>query len=320
MIFHLHQKVSDELREALEVAASEIDFRRNFELCVSVDSFITNACSADLKILILWEPTSVLPGNYKISKWRPFDIVIVFSPTKARVSPKQINVIMPFNIPRPEIIDPEKRELSISLINDHKFSSSSNSLYGFRRKILHEFERRRIPHRLYGTNWRMSKQLEVRKRFAALKKEVSAKNPPSFRETFSELFHDYSGYMGRVESKSDAFKQSKFSLVIENDRDIISEKVFDSVLSRTFTFYVGPNLDVLTINRPPVFQLPMKVKDAVEIIEERITQEDSNWLREIDDYCNNLDSLDFCNSFTIGKRLGSIIKNSQLSYTNNSNA
>lgn len=74
------------------------------------------------------------------------------------------------------------------MINGAKFSANGSSLYGFRRAISRSLYKNGIEYDLMGVNWKMNKFKEARERLWAFRKEVIARNTPSFKEAFSDFF------------------------------------------------------------------------------------------------------------------------------------
>jgi hypothetical protein len=105
--------------------------------------------------------------------------------------------------------------------------------------MLHENQ---IDYALYGTGWKMSRSMELRKRFVALKNSLQAGERISLGELTSDLWYQYPEFHGWVEDKFEVLSQFKLSLVIENEADWVTEKVFDSIVAGAVPIYVGPDL------------------------------------------------------------------------------
>jgi hypothetical protein len=134
------------------------------------------------------------------------------------------------------------RERNIVMINSAKFSSGNKSLYGLRRSVSRMLHENQIDYALYGTGWKMSRSMELRKRFVALKNSLQAGERISLGELTSDLWYQYPEFHGWVEDKFEVLSQFKLSLVIENEADWVTEKVFDSIVAGAVPIYVGPDL------------------------------------------------------------------------------
>ena len=59
----------------------------------------------------------------------------------------------------------------------------------------------------------------------------------------------------------------KFALVVENDTESLTEKIFDALYAKCIVFYRGPDLkQFIDVNLPHI-SLPENVADAAEIIQ-----------------------------------------------------
>ena len=130
----------------------------------------------------------------------------------------------------------------VVMINSAKFSANKNSLYGLRREISGQFHLLDIGYKLIGDNWHMKKTKELRERIWAVRKEVSAGNLPDFKEAFSKFFYRYPEYCGRVDDKFVELSKYKYALIIENEADYISEKLFDAISAGCVPVYIGYDL------------------------------------------------------------------------------
>ena len=214
-------------------------------------------------ILILWEPKSVMPWQYKKSVLKKFDLIIPMSPWRAKnlgitnwaFHPSKIEFIS---------IDENLRNKNVVMVNAAKFSASNQSLYGMRRKISKKLHSMNIGYELYGQNWHMKKSKELRERIWAIRKEVAALNLPSLPEALSEITYDYPEYIGPVNNKINLLSKYRYSLVIENESDWITEKLFDALSARCVPIYIGPDLSRFKQLSKCVIQLEPSTKAISE--------------------------------------------------------
>ena len=171
------------------------------------------------------------------------------------------------------------------MINGAKFSANRNSLYGFRRKISKELHKYRIDYDLKGVNWKMSKLKEIRERIWSVRKELQAENIPSLTEAFSDIFYKYPEYKGEVTDKIFTLSQYKYSLIIENEADYISEKLIDAILAKTVPIYIGPSLEKFAFLLRCVYQCDPNVKSILHIL----TNNDSDEYLQKKKYVEELD-------------------------------
>ena len=199
--------------------------------------------AGECKVLILWEPASVMPWQYRERNLKKFDLVIPMSSWRAKNLGIKDYAFHPYDFTQAEITSPFKKRLKkVVMINSAKFSSGKNSLYGLRRETSKYLHERNLDYSLYGTNWKMSRMMEIRKRAVSLKNSIFARERVSLRELSSELFYSYPEYKGWIADKFEILSQFNISLVIENEADWITEKIFDSLIAGTVPLYVGPDL------------------------------------------------------------------------------
>ncbi len=222
-------------------------------------------------ILILHEPQAVDPRGYKKKALTKFDLVLPMSPWRARNLGYKEWILHPFSWEHDyysyEKI--ENRQLKhLVMINALKFSANKNSLYGLRRAMSRQLFRMNIDYDLYGLNWKMSKTKALREILWSIRKELSAHQIPKLTEAFSQFFYNYPEYSGVVSSKLPILQEYKYSLIIENQADYVTEKVFDSIIARSVPYYIGPNLSAFPELERCVIQLPPNTKKICETIQD----------------------------------------------------
>lgn len=218
-------------------------------------------------ILILWEPKSFMPWQYTQECLNLFQLVIPISPWRAESLGLENWILHPITFNNNTKLC-TNRDKTVVMINAAKFSANPKSLYGFRRKISRALFKSDIDYDLYGVNWKMNKMKEIRERIWSSRKEVQAKKIPSLKEAFSDVFYRYPEYRGPVLDKIYTLSQYKYALIIENEPDYISEKLFDAIFAKTIPIYVGPNLDRFDFLSKIVYQCKPELESILEILQE----------------------------------------------------
>ena len=216
-------------------------------------------------VLILWEPRSFMPWQYTDECLKLFQLIVPISPWRADSLELKNWIHHPVNFNQ-DIKLSALRDRTVVMINGAKFSSNPNSLYGFRRKISKALYKSEIDYDLMGVNWKMNKIKEFRERIWSTRKEIQAKKMPSLREAFSDFFYNYPEYKGEVVDKIYTLSNYKYSLIIENEADFISEKIFDAIFAKTIPIYIGPNLDRYDFLSKCVYQCEPDVQSIIEIL------------------------------------------------------
>ncbi len=183
-----------------------------------------------------------MPWQYQKANYSTFDLVIPMSGWRAQNLDLKEFAYHPYGFDgiKP-ITTNEGRTKRLVMINSAKFSSGCSSLYGLRRAASKKLFEIGVDYSLYGTNWHMSKIMEVRKRITSLKNSLLAREKVCFQEFISQLWYSYPEYKGWVENKFGVLSQFQLSLVIENEQDWVTEKVFDSLYAGAIPIYVGPD-------------------------------------------------------------------------------
>lgn len=208
----------------------EIDYDKKYSRLIGI-----------FNILILWEPATVVPWQYTDPIIEKFNLVIAMGEAKGNNLEIDNWAHHPYEF-ETFLCDEKLRNREAVMINSAKFSANTNSLYGFRRKVSRGLSELDIDYVLIGDNWHMSKFKEFRERVWALRKELLAGNRPNIKEVYSDFFYKYPEYAGRVDDKIKELSKYKYAIVIENEADFVSEKLFDAIAAKCVPIYIGPNL------------------------------------------------------------------------------
>ena len=290
----------------------ELEHRRKCK-CFKFELHLDNSKSksmvnSNFKVLILLEPPSVMPENYNSSSWNSFNLVILLSPWRSFFYGMSHIVFQPLK--RPEIMSQDKfRQSRITLINDFKFGSVTSSLYGWRLKLLKKLSQKGVEVKVFGPNWNMSRTLEVRKRWAATRRAIGNPNF-DLLEAWSSLFFRPKDYCGQAPNKLSTLSEFEYTIVVENDKYSLTEKLFDAVFSGVKVFYRGPKLSEFEYLDSLCAQLPEEVDDAVEMI---LSREKIDWSVYQDkglSFINDSESMAFCEHYNVAMGIVDIIENS----------
>jgi hypothetical protein len=160
-----------------------------------------------------------------------------------------------------------ERKKQFALINEHKFSSSRRSNYGLRRKTLLYFESSdKFKLDLFGNEWNVSKDIELRRRIYQIKNKKNYISVDLI-EVFSDLWKTYSSLTGHMHQDCEALQNYEVNICIENDSDYVSEKVWKALYAGAVPLYVGPKLNFDLDLRESVIYSNPKIEDIINIIE-----------------------------------------------------
>ena len=217
-------------------------------------------------ILVILEPRSVNPFQYQQKNLRKFDLVVPGSKARATTLGLSDFINCPVRF-LPAFKEINERNLDFVIFNANKFSANPNSLYGTRRKFSRYLFSTRQNYALFGLDWRMSKQKELRERVWAIRKEIMTLSKPNLKEACSDFFYMYPEYKGAPVNKQEVLKNAKFAVIVENEADYISEKVFDAIFSGCVPLYVGPNLNEHESLNRCVVQIGSNIKSLRGFVE-----------------------------------------------------
>ena len=214
----------------------------NFDIEFIIDPKSHQFSNKRNQVLVLVEPEVVRPDLYRSKVWRKFHAVLPLSRYRA----ERLNLKNWFDLP---VTLPEYKRSNVNrvnkwaIVNEHKFSASNRSQYGLRRELIKYFEAERpLDLDLYGVEWNKNKNIELRRRLFTLRLQGFTKGL-KLNENFSDLWHNYSLVKGHMTENLENLQHYNYSVVIENDLDYISEKVWKSIYAGAVPIYVGPNLD-----------------------------------------------------------------------------
>lgn len=232
-------------------------------------------------ILIRNEPIVVWPKNYqknllqKVSK--TIDVGQFNSLTKTFVPwPQDWTQVIPKNIP-----DSQRLE-KIVLINGNKIGFIRGELYSLRRKCIYKMQ----DLDLYGAGWSINAKRKIRILAAEIFIAVRAGFLPRLK-SLKMWFRTPKNYHGAPESKFDVLTKYKYSLVIENSEDYMSEKLFDAFIAGNIPIYVGPNVELFGIPRSLVVQAKPDFDSINKALDKAKNIDYGQWKQELDQWISS---------------------------------
>jgi len=196
-------------------------------------------------ILISWEPPENKSDNYKYSVLNKFGKKFYPSPIWAEEYlgeffnwPQKLSNSFKYESDK----DWEKRQDIFCFIQKNRWNLSNYSRYGLRRKVL-SVENSMIH--IFGEGWNQGLIWDSFQAMKAIPKLFSESD--STLGNLVGLGEKFSNVFGPIEDKMKVMRSYKYSLIIENSSDYISEKLFDALLSGTVPVYVGSDLSKFDI-------------------------------------------------------------------------
>jgi len=216
------------------------------------------------RALLITEGSPTWPRN-KRRVYRNYDFVFASNSSDPEV------ICMPwFNMPSiegPSSISALSRSPRFTVLAADKASTVAGELYSLRRKVI---KRNKGKIDLFGAFWNTN----FSRRLKVVVGEVIASVMASARfdgsGILSYLFIRIVS-LGTVEHKSQALQLNRFSLVIENNMEIRTEKLYDAIEGGTLPIYVGPDCqdgipeDLFIRSQPNIASIEQAMCRALEI-------------------------------------------------------
>jgi hypothetical protein len=283
--------VLPELRNTLLTAGIDLnnDPNAKFLICVNHNKqaykeFIKNGGRVKNAILIRLEPDAVYPKQYQPKVESKYGLII---------SPGSVHNISKFfgwpykyhlNPAKPGDSDPSlleildsnrtsslftygnwiKREHLLTMVASNRVSPVRSANYALRRALAKTLPISTLS--VYGPLWNDSSGIKILHRIAILVWALKQGTFPNLHQIYGNLFTKYSTTKGPILDKHELLRQSKFSLVIENSNQTVTEKIFDSLINGTIPIYVGANLQLANIPADLAFPIKGSEDEIIEII------------------------------------------------------
>ena len=198
---------------------------------------ISREIPVNRRFLVVWEPPCNSPENFRSENKSRFAKILFPSPIwEERFG--GIGFPWPQNTKPLKIdVDWTKRIDKFCLMQANRWRFSARDRYSLRRRIL-ETSPEYID--LYGRNWNQGAIIDALRLLRALPDSIEERSF-SLRSTYG-IGATYSSYKGVATDKLEVLQGYRYSLVIENSDEYVSEKLVDALLARTIPVYVGANL------------------------------------------------------------------------------
>lgn len=195
------------------------------------------------RVLFLFEPPSVIYGAFRQSYFNHFGLFLAASPVVG-----ELLGIPSVLWPQPDRVEKtvaplDLRNREIVMIQANKLSAAKGELYSFRRECLGAAAQAGWKVRVYGQGWERGTASSVA-RFGREILRCTANRQAVTLAGVRQLRPREIDYQGVAASKELALSNSLYSLVVENSRFFVTEKLFDAVWAGTIPLYAGPDLEM----------------------------------------------------------------------------
>jgi hypothetical protein len=287
------REVSPDLARGLEILGYEIADDNNLQVLININHNWRSICEVEesetagncLKILIRVEPASVYPNQYTSAIESQYDLILnpgrinrakeeflrwpyayQINPSAPSGASGSLKSILESNV-KEGIYSYDNwiiRPIAFSMIAANKISPNGTGNYALRRKFAnYDFSG---IFQVYGSLWHSSFWTKLRYRLGVLKFALQSQSEYRIRDIFGGLTVTYRNAVGSVIDKHSVIKSSKFSVVVENSNDYVSEKLLDALVGGSIPIYFGPDLTKTGIPEDLIIRSDREVPDFLEIL------------------------------------------------------
>lgn len=180
--------------------------------------------------LVINEPIVVIPEHASLSVLEMFDKVL-------RIGRPGKESILAWPQTWRDLHQNTDRIDAAVIVNADKWSFVTGQLYWLRGAAARTHRRLDV----FGHGWNRSIGLRAAHRAFELVRTLTLGNPPSL-EGIRFLLARPLSYKGEATDKIEAMSNYKVAVVIENSRELLTEKLFDAWFAGCIPVYVGPSL------------------------------------------------------------------------------
>jgi len=212
-------------------------------------------------LLIRVEPRPILPDNFDSEFVNSFKFLFDLGRTGT-----QSTACFPWPQKWRQLDTSLKRIDSAVIIAGNKLSLIRGELYSLRREALHQIQ----DIHLYGTEWDISLYRKLRILASEIRKILRMREKTSHR-ALKYWFRKAPNWKGAIENKHKYLARYRYSVVIENSQEFLTEKLFDAFFSGTIPIYVGPDISRFKIPEDLVIQVSPTldaIRKGIEIAKE----------------------------------------------------
>lgn len=291
--------------------------------------FIKHGGRPDNSVLIMLEPQAVYPSQYSKRVQKKYSLVLApgklsclsglcdFIPWPYSVHSNpampteeffSLRSVVKANLENGlfEVTNWSSRDNFLVMINANKVSPIKEENYTLRRKYARGVDASYLC--VFGDLWNSSIISKLIHRIAVTFFALKSGKLPNLFHVYGQLHWRYKSSKGKIQDKSQTLRNSKFSLVIENDENYISEKIFDSLINGCIPVYHGPK-DINKIIGDGLFlPLPLSPRDLILNLESMSEEQIGRYLENMKDFVTSEDFLNIWEKNIVYSRIANLIR------------
>ncbi|MDC0912253.1 hypothetical protein OAQ27_04045 [Aquiluna sp.] len=193
------------------------------------------------RFLFIFEPRTVLPAQHRRVVQKIFGRVFVFSHGQRNEDTEFIQGGGAFSAQRQASL--QKPKFDVVMANANKSSAVRGSLYHLRVHALVAAAKSNLTVGLAGSGWESSR-VALKQTMSSVAAALTALEFPLVRTKHIRRIRllntlENVTLLGSVSSLGDFYTQGRVALVIENDPEFLSEKLFNAIAAAQAVVYVG---------------------------------------------------------------------------------
>ncbi len=290
--------------------------------------FIRSGGKAKNAVLLILEPKAVYPIQYSERVQNGYSLIIApgnlektaitddfipwpyeIDPNPASHSEKSINLVDQIR----DSIDQNifsyanwsQRRHFLTMINANKVSPIRKENYSLRRKFAHELGSNDLS--VFGDLWQSSLRAKLMHRATVAAFNLKNGLIPNFFHLYGQFHWRYKNARGPIHDKGEVLRDSKFSLVIENDDNYVSEKIFDALVQGSIPIYQGLQGLRMLVGSEVYLDLPQNPKDLAVQLHSLTEPEIMMYLDNIKHFVSSKDFLEVWEKKAVYARIAETI-------------
>jgi hypothetical protein len=197
------------------------------------------------RMLLVIEPKAVNPSQYRKKIRNEYAVCIVGS-RRHHITDHELFINHAY-LPAAmtlvsEMSSPRIGRIGIGILNENKYSFVRGNQYKIRVKAIGELAKAHHLVTVGGKNWNRSKAWQFLRQLEHAYACIKMGGDFEIGNFHWSPRSKYVDYVGRVDSEVGFLSKFEFALVIENDPDYVSEKLFNAIRAQAIPIFIGPPL------------------------------------------------------------------------------
>jgi len=291
-------------------------------------SFIKSGGDPSRAALIMLEPCAVYPAQYKRSNQTKYSLVLapgnpkysfegkVFVPWPYEAIPNPLHpTYADFNLKKFVLQAVSKnffqyenwisRDRQIVLINANKVSAMSSENYSLRRRFARALGKETLQ--VFGDMWAQSIKEKFTHRLSVFFFTIKTGIFPNLVHVYGNMHWQFRTASGPIKDKQKILQEARFSLVIENDDNYISEKLLDAMINGCIPIYRGGVISTEILPSGLFIDLPENPMELTQILDSLSMEETKKYLSNIHSFITSSLFLNHWDKQIVYEQIASIL-------------